>query len=120
MFPTKSQLIAAEFAESVKTRIWRTLFGKDMRERKSGKGYQGQSDFEIFKDLTKALMDVFDPAVGLEKSRRMFGEAKQRNRREPETEQVRCGFMFSSESSDAFIKLCPRLRDTLFNFLLSA
>ena len=50
------QLAAAEVPEGVKTRIWRTVFG-DMPTRKSGggKGYQGQSDFEIFKDLTKVI-----------------------------------------------------------------
>ena len=47
-------MAAAEVAETVKTRIWRTLFG-EMSARKSGKGYQGQSDFEIFKDLTKVI-----------------------------------------------------------------
>ena len=53
---TKMQLAAAEVPEGVKTRIWRTVFG-DMPTRKSGggKGYQGQSDFEIFKDLTKVI-----------------------------------------------------------------
>ena len=51
------QLAAAEVPENVKKRIWRTLFG-DMPPRKSGgggRGYQGQSDFEIFKDLTKVI-----------------------------------------------------------------
>ena len=52
------QLAAAEVPENVKKRIWRTLFG-DMPPRKSGGGgrggYQGQSDFEIFKDLTKVI-----------------------------------------------------------------
>ena len=33
-------------------------------------------------------MDVFDPAVGLEKSKRMFEEANQRKRRGPETQKV--------------------------------
>ena len=39
--------------------------------------------------LAQALMDVFDPAMGLEKSKRMFDEAKQRRGREPEKEKVR-------------------------------
>ena len=39
--------------------------------------------------LAQALMDVFDPAVGLDKSKRMFDEAKQRRGREPVKEKVR-------------------------------
>ena len=51
-------MVAAEVPEAVKTRIWRTLFDGDLRAKK-GKGYQGQSDFEIFKDLTKVFLFAY-------------------------------------------------------------
>ena len=55
-------------------------------------------------------MDVFDPAVGLEKSKRMFEEANQRKRRGP-PEPQKVGYVLFTHTVK---KVCTRLRDCEF------
>ena len=55
-------------------------------------------------------MDVFDPAVGLEKSKRMFEEANQRKRRGPEPQKVSSSMIYVL-FTHTVKKVCPGLRD---------
>ena len=53
-------------------------------------------------------MDVFDPAVGLEKSKRMFEEANQRKRRGPEETQKVGSSIIYVLFTHTVKKVCPR------------
>lgn len=66
-------------SESAKGRIWNLLFGS-MHQKDKKSGYQGSSDFDIYKDLVRDLMNMFDPRVGFEEVKKAFEERQRKSR----------------------------------------